>query len=1146
MKPGEEPSMGSAPGSPYRDRVIRERTVTGMSFSTKIEKGFLTALLLVVSQGVVFGQAGSTGTIVGTITDSTGAVIPDATIVVRHLETNFTHTQNSGAAGGYRFPYIPAGNYEVRATMESFRASVVPDVKLDVGATFRVDFVLELGQVTETVEVAAAAPTIQTDEASVGHLIEEKRIVELPLNGRKFEQLQILSPGSVNTFNHQTSSGLAAGASALQSTSQPTAIATNGSRPNQMLILVDGGSVVNNFGRTATVSPNPDEVAEFKISSSNFSAEYGYGSNVMNVSSKSGTNEFHATLWEFIRNKELDARNFFSEEPEPLKRNQFGAAAGGPVVKNKSFWFFNFEAQRERIGFTRISSVPTAAMRGGDLGELPNQIFDPLTTRRDPSSPSGFIRDRFPNDVIPQARLDQDVGQRFLEWIPLPTGPGFANNYNFTTSQINDYEHYSGRFDQYITDNDTLMFRASYQPNNFPFATGPYGPDVKPPYDLGTLPKAANGSSAVLGWTRTFSPTTLMDTRISFARIWQEIGNLAVVEGGTDWTAEAGIQGFGPGVSDLYPSLPGLSISGFTGIPSSGGFGLADSGNNWEYTTNFTLIRGDHTIKTGYAHRRWQQNLTTWGQGSGTFSFTGEYSVNPASRGGTGSGLADYMLNTPFSAGRYIPLGWYYEQMRNHWFYVQDDWQVSPKLTLNIGLRYELNFPTEEKYKALASFEPSGRGGKGAIIVCCEEALRNGTELHTATRLSLDTYRPLIQFADELGIRPESLRPLFKKSFAPRFGFAYRATPKTVVRGAYGLFYVQLDGNRESEFISPPFIIREGGLLNELNDDGVPLRTTQTILAGAQFSPTPRLFAHSPNDGLFGYTQQWNLFVQRELGWNFVLDVGYVGNRGSSLQQTRQINVPTPGPGAVQPRRPFPEFAPIGYSEQSGYSIYHGFQTKLERRFTAGLSLGMAYTWSKLIDLNSANSGVGFDPYDLSHDRGLGDFDSPNVFSMSLVYEIPFMRSAAALPKALLGGWSMTSIITASNGYPFTPGWAGDTGNRGAGSRPDRTCDGNLANPTRERWFDVDCFGVPQGAFAIGNTGRNILRGPRIFNWDFGMYKDFNFAENRRLQFRAEFFNFTNTTNFGFPAATINSGAPGVITRAARPRIIQFGMKLYL
>ena len=389
------------------------------------------------------------------------------------------------------------------------------------------------------------------------------------------------------------------------------------------------------------------------------------------------------------------------------------------------------------------------------------------------------------------------------------------------------------------------------------------------------------------------------------------------------------------------------------------------------------------------------------------------------------------------------------------------------------------------------------------------------------------------------------MRPLAKKSFAPRFGFAYRATPKTAVRGGYGLFYVQLDGNRESEFISPPFLVREGGLLNELNDDGVPLRTTQNILAGAQFSPTPRLFAHSPNDGLFGYTQQWNLFVQRELGWDFVWDVGYVGNRGSSLQQTRQINTPRPGPGAVQPRRPFPEFAPIGYSEQSGYSIYHGFQTKLDRRFTAGLSLGLAYSWSNLIDLNSSNSGVGFDPYDLSHDRGRGDFDSPHVFSMSLVYEIPFMKNATGVSKALLGGWSTTSIVTASNGYPFTPGWSGDTGNRGAGSRPDRLCDGNLDSPTRVRWFDVDCFGAPQGAFAIGNTGRNILRGPRIFNWDFGMYKAFNFAENRRLQFRAEFFNFTNTTNFGFPARTINAGAPGVITSAARPRIIQFGLKLY-
>jgi hypothetical protein len=1121
----------------------------------KLVKALWLVLSLLVSvTGLSFGQGGTNGTIVGLVTDSTGAVVPGASITIKNRDTNLTQTDLTNSAGEYSFPYVPSGFYEIRATKEGFHAAVVGNVKLDTGATFRVDISLQVGQVNEVVEVQAAAPMMQTDEASVNAVVEAKRVVELPLNGRKFEQLQILSPGSVNTVNVQTSSGLAGGASSLQSTSQPTAIATSGSRPNQMLILVDGGSVVNNFGRTATVSPNPDEIAEFKISGSNSSAEYGYGSNVINVATRSGTNDLHLTLWEFLRNNKLDARNFFAAKTDPLKRNQFGVAVGGPLElgkvyhgRNRTFWFFNFEGQRERDGSTLISSVPTAAMRSGDLSALPNRIYDPATTRADPTVPGGFARNPFPGNIIPQGRLDQPVGQFFLQWIPLPNQPGFANNYRYTTSEINDYEHYGFRVDEKISAADWLMFRGSYQPNRFPNTIGPYGPNVKPPYNVGEGPKNGNGSSYVLGWTKNINATTLMDARISFARIWNYIGNSAVPPGGIDYTTAQGIQGFGPGVSSIYPSVPQLSYTGFTGLPSNGGFGLADAGNNWEYAVNFTLIRGKHSIKTGYAHRRWQQNLTTWGQGAGTFSFTGQYTVNPASQGGTGSGLADYLLSLPFSAGRYIPLGWFYEQLRNHWLYVQDDFKVSSKLTLNLGLRYELNIPTHEKNGLLASFDPQGRGGRGAIIVESQEALQKGVALQPATALSLSTYLPLIETAPA-GLPQDSLRVVAKKGFAPRVGFAYRLSEKTVVRGGYGIFQIQLDGNRESEFISPPFIVRESGLLNQTNSDGVPLRTTQTILAGAQFSPTPALMAHSPYDGNFGYTQQWNFFLQRSLPGSFVIDAGYVGNRGNKLQQAWPINAPRPGPGVVQARRPYPDFSTINWDDQSGYSTYQAFQVKLERRFAAGLSTSVAYSRSKLIDLNTGNSSGIFDPYNFRADRALGDYDTPNTFAGSVVYEIPFLRKAPnPVLRTLVGGWNATSIITASNGYPFTPSWSVDTGNRGLASRPDRMCNGSLSNPTPQHWFDTSCFVAPslQGPFSIGNSGRNILRGPRLFTWDLGLYKDFIFMEKRRFQFRSEFFNFTNSPNFGLPAATINAGTPGVITTAGPGRIIQFGAKLY-
>ena len=389
---------------------------------------------------------------------------------------------------------------------------------------------------------------------------------------------------------------------------------------------------------------------------------------------------------------------------------------------------------------------------------------------------------------------------------------------------------------------------------------------------------------------------------------------------------------------------------------------------------------------------------------------------------------------------------------------------------------------------------------------------------------------------------------LAKKSFAPRFGVAYQLTNKTVVRAGYGIFYIQLDGNRESEFISPPFIVRESGLLNQVDASGVPQRTTQTILAGAQFSPRPNLFAHSPYDGNFGYSQEWNFFVQRALPGNFVIDAGYVGNRGNRLQQTRPLNVPRPGPGPVDPRRPYPEFNTISFSEQSGYSIYHAFQTKLERRFSAGLSTSLAYTRSKLIDLNTGNSSTGFDPYNLSADRGLADYDSPNIFSGSVVYELPFLRNAAnKLLRTALGGWTTTSFITASNGYPFTPSWSGDTGNRGAGSRPDRICNGKLDNPTRERWFDTSCFVVPvsQGPFSIGNTGR-VSFAAHVCSTGTSASTRISSSPSRDVCSSGQSSSISPTQpTFGLPGTTINAGTPGVITTAGPARIIQFGLKLY-
>jgi len=1094
------------------------------------------------------GQGGTSGTLVGTISDASGAVIPGVSISARNLDTNIVRTEVTGGAGVFTIPNLLAGRYEVKATKEGFRTAAVPNVKLDVNATFRVNITLELGEVSQTVEVTAAAPTLQTDDASVGHLIEQQRIVDLPLNGRNFQELQLLTPGAVNTFDHQTQSGLAGGASALTITN--TAVSSNGSRPNQMLFLIDGGNVTNQNGRGTIFSPNPDEIGEFKIEGSNFSAEYGYGSNVINVSTKSGTNELHGSVWEFLRNDKLDARNFFAPAVEPLRRNQFGASAGGPVYlghlyngKNRTFWFFNYEGQREVSHSTMRASVPTPKMRSGDLSELTNGIYDPLTTRPDPNNPGGFIRDPFPGNVIPQNRLDP-VSQLFLEWIPLPNLPGIGNNFVNNPGVDNNYNHYTAKIDHKLNDKNSLNFRYSFQPQLLPFGVGPYKGFSKPPYDPGTNLKDTAGTSTVLSWYHNFSPSTILESRISFARAFNDIGNPNIIPGGTDWTTEAGIQGFGKGVSDLFPTFPDMSYSGFTGLPG-GGFALTYVSNSWDYTSNISMIRGKHTFKAGFSHRRWQQNLTTTGQGAGGFSFNGFATTDPANPAGTGEGFADYLLGIPFSGSRYPPPGWYYQRLRNVWSYFQDDWKVTPNLTVNLGIRYEINFPTVEKNDSLASFSPTARHGRGAIVVSNEEVISPSNPTgHSSVPLSVPTYRPLIVTAAEAGFPERSLRDTDWRSFAPRVGIAYRLGKNTVVRSGFGIYYLQLDGNRESEFESVPFLVRENGILNEVVD-GRPVRTTQTLLpAGSSFSPTPFLFAHNAHDANFGYTTQWNLFIQRELPGAFILDVGYVGTKGTKLQEAKYVNVPLPGPGAIQPRRPFPDFDLVFWNEQSGFSNYNALQAKLERRVTAGLTLMASFTWSKSIDLDTSNTSTGTNPYDFSLDRGLSDFNSPRVFTVSSLYELPFFKERKGVVRHVLGGWNVGNIVNLRDGYPFTPGWSGDSANTGLGSRPNRTCDGTLDNPTIDRWFDTNCFGAPT-QFTYGNSGRNILRGPKFINWDSGVHKDFSLSERFRLQFRTEFFNLLNHPNFGLPQAIINAGTPAVISNAAPGRIVQFALKLY-
>ena len=1105
------------------------------------QKGLRIALLLAwvgllaVFPQTVLGQGGGRGTVVGTVTDPSGAVVAGVNVAVTNLGTGIEQTFVTGATGVYSVPNLQVGNYRIVAEATGFKKAVVENIRLEVGATYRADIIMQLGEITAEVAVEAATPVLKTDSAEVSHVIEQRRIVDLPLNGRDYQQLQMLEPGSVNTFNFQTSAGLGGGASSI--TINNTMIASNGSRPGNQLFLIDGANASSQHGRATILAPSVDAIEEFRLAGSNFSAEYGYGTNVINVSTKSGSNAFHGGLWEFHRNDSLAARSFFAPKVEDLKRNQFGGGIGGPILKNRSFFYFNYEGQREIQGRTTLATVATAKMRAGDLSEFSSQIYDPLTSRKNANGV--VVRDPFPGNIIPKDRIDP-VSTLFLEWIPLPNTPGIAGNFSNQPKVDNNYNQWSGKIDHKLTENDSLMGRYSYQRASIPSGVGPYRGFSKDDYDPGTTPKTGNGTSAVLSWFHTFSPTTQLELRSSFGRTYSLIDNPNIQD--IDWTAQAGIQGFGPGISDRAPSFPTFSYAGFTGLPG-GGFNLLYVANNYDFIGNLSMVRGKHTIKTGYTHRFWQQIGASTGSPSGGFTYNGSWTGNPVT-GASGNGLADYILGLPFSGDRFVSGVRVYGRMPNSWSYVQDDWKVTPKLTVNLGLRYEVNFPTFEKRDQIVNWVPDARNGRGAIVMPTAESIsQRFQDLQPMLRYGLEAYGHLLIFANEAGLPVRSLRFTNYQQFAPRIGVAWRPREDLVIRTGYGIYYVQLDGNRQSETVTAPLIVRESGHFNNADDNGRPTATTQTVVGGVRLGPIPEITARSPWDNSFGYSQQWNLTVQKLLPGNFSAEVAYLGTKGTNLEIGRNRNAPLPGPGTIQSRRPFPEFGNVGWDEQSASSIYHAFQSKLERRFEKGFTLLGSFTWSKTIDDGSAAQG-GRNPFIPRFDRGLSDFDVPFNFTLSAIYELPFQaKSASPVLRQVVGGWTVGTIVSLQSGFPFTPGWSGDVSNTGLGARPIRTCDGKLENPTVDRWFDSSCFVTP-AQFTFGNSGRNILRGDSVELMDFAIYKSFVITESHRLQFRAEFFNALNHPNFALPTATVNvPTTTGRVFNASPGRIVQFGLK---
>lgn len=1054
-----------------------------------------------------------TATVLGTVRDKTTAVIAGAKVTLTNLDTGISAIKLTDENGNYEFFTVKIGRYQVKAETAGFATTVVNDVVVTVSARQRVDLELSVGQVSESVEVSGAASNIETDSSQRGQVITQQQAVQLPLNGREYSSLVLLTTGV-------RQSALSTGST---STVREGSFNVNGLRSTFNNFLLDG--VDNNAYGTSNqgfsnqvMQPPPDSVAEFQVVTNNMSAEYGRsGGATINVAYASGTNRFHASAWEFLRNTKLNAVGFFKPrdgKKPPLNRNQFGFTLGGPLVKNRAFFFADYEGFRQVRKFVAFSTIPTLTQR---QGILPVAVTNPLTGQT------------FPANTPIAASAITPFARKVLAELPAPTNSGAANNYQILQSFRNFTDKYNAKFDFQMTSKLNGFVRLGQRKANLfdqPSIDGPSG-------------GGGNGFTRVLnqqlasGVTYTPTPTQLIEVRFGVSRT--RAGKAPLALGGPGMLDQYGIPGL-PTDPRVSGGLTNQIITGFTDL------GRQATNPQWQYPTvfdpkvNYSRILGRHSLKTGYEFQRVNTEVQDVNPLYGRDSYTGRFS---------GDFLADFFFGL---RSQYALTNFFIANLHQnlHFAYLQDDFKVSSKLTLNLGVRYEYATPQWERDNQLSNFDPATRTlikAKGGSIY------------------------------DRALIDPD------RNNWAPRIGLAYALTPKTAVRSGFGVNYVHFHraGGGNLLPINGPQVVT--AVITQLNPLDAAFRTTQQgypegLVSQTRFDPLSANITYIPRDYRTSYVMSWFFSIQREVARNTVLDVAYVGNRANKLLLFANFNQALPQPPggtlSLQQRRPISAFSDITYAFNGGFSDYNSLQVRLERRLTAGLTLLNSFTWSKAIDNGSGtlegpngNFPAPQNFYNLAAEKGLSAYDQPFTNTTSFVYQLPFgkgRRYLASLPGAadvLLGGWQISGINNMWSGQPITFQYApsaaltvsGITQDfRGANNyRPNIS--GNPLAPEGERsitnYFNRTTVTIPTDpSRPFGNAGRNIARSNSFYQLDLGIGKDFVLSEPARLQFRAEFFNLLNKTNFQAANGNRSSAAFGTITSTFDPRLIQFGLKL--
>jgi hypothetical protein len=1074
------------------------------------------------------------GRIVGTVYDPNRALVPNATVVVTETATNLAKKVTADAAGDFVVTPLNPGTYSVSATAPGFRTTVQTGIELQVGQAVRVGLELRLGETTTTVEVTAEVPLLNTESGNVGHVINNTQIVDLPLNGRNFTELGRLTPGAVLLP--------ATGSVSRIRPENINGTSISGVQGQQVTFLLDGVDISEQHQGGTFIQTSIDALQEFSVQQNAYSAEYSRAGGFFNATTKGGGNKVHGALFEFLRNDKLDARDFFALKREILKRNQFGGTVSGPVVipkvyngRDSTFFFLSYEALRERQGVIFNNTVPTVAQRTGDYSAAGlNLLYDPLTTRANPAG-SGTIRDPFAGNVISPTRIASQATY-FAKYMPVANSG--SNRAIFGPSRATGEDQLTIRGDQKISANNRMFGRFSFFDNRMS------DPHTAPA--LGNADLWTRGENVAGSLSSNIRPTMVHELRFTYLISW--INNAPFLLG-TDFNKEAGITGLEetkrPGV---IGSFPDFAWSGYTSINGSAFDQRPKTQDrmSWELSDNFTWIKNKHLIKFGgkIRYNRWLGTDSKTYQGSWTFN--GQNTENPAKTAGTGDSWADFLLGFPTQVARAYP-GNTFGGYGTYWHgFIQDDWKVSNKLTLNIGLRYEYS-PFFKGYKGqVGTFD--GTLPKPIIIASETSSLDLSTQYCGPAAYAL--FKDLIQTSSQAGL-PYAMTYPNKRDLAPRFGLAWRPFgDKTVVRGGYGIFYEAESTNGRVNLNMIPWTLGETAIADR---GTVPVRTMGNFFLGASvgsfLSPpslTPtRIRMRTP------YDQHWNFGIQHQVARTLVLEVDYVGNRGLFLrgdaQGTDPINFPSPGAGTIQTRRPYPRFGTINYNSDNLATSYHSLQGKLEKRFSSGVWALVSYTFSKSMQFAATPAKGG----NTGWEKALSPMDVPQNFAASFGYQLPFgkgkkyLNTTGGLVNALLGGWQTQGIMVATSGRIFTPTISRDQANTGVGGqRPNRIGSGKLANPTLGLWFDKAAFVLP-AQYTYGNSGGGILRGDGYRNFDFSIFKRFRIAETSHLEFRSEAFNLANMASFSLPNTVIDTAAGGTVTStSSSSRRLQFALKL--